>query len=245
LHGPHAYEVLKRATGGSLPPLEPLHSAATTIAGHNVTVIRNDQCGVPGFRVIGPIAGVRAVWSALLESDATHPGLRPIGWHAFNIARIEAGTPLFNIDFGPTSLPHETGILHDRVSFTKGCYLGQEIVARMESLGQPKQMLVGLRMQEDALPVAGAQVFAAGAAEAQSSSSPSDGSTRLESPVGTVTSSALAPMLSSQPVAFASIRTAHAGLGARVLVNAEGRQAIAEVSPLSFLPAAHASQTSP
>jgi folate-binding protein YgfZ len=50
-------------------------------------------------------------------------------------------------------------VIGERVSFRKGCYLGQEVVARMESLGKPKQRLVGLRIAEDALPVAGSPVF--------------------------------------------------------------------------------------
>ena len=67
------------------------------------------------------------------------------GWGgAFNIARIEAGTPLFHVDYGPDNLPHETGVIATRTSFRKGCYLGQEVVARMESLGKPKQRLVGV-----------------------------------------------------------------------------------------------------
>ena len=52
---------------------------------------------------------------------------------ATNTARLEAGTPYFRIDFGPTNLPHESGVLASRVSFTKGCYPGQEVVARIAS----------------------------------------------------------------------------------------------------------------
>ena len=99
--------------------------------------------------------------------------------HAFNVARIEAGSPLFLVDFGRQALPHETGLLARRVNFKKGCYLGQEVVARMESLGKPKQRLVALRMQQDRLPVSGAEVHEA-----------RDGGEA----VGRVTSSAPAPM---------------------------------------------------
>src|SRR6185436_21150893 len=103
--------------------------------------------------------------------DARTGLARRIGWHAYNIARLEAGWPIFNIDFGPDSLPHETGVLNDRVSFKKGCYLGQEVVARMQSLGHPKQRLVGLKAveetgaDEDRVPEAGAALHAARPAE--------------------------------------------------------------------------------
>ena len=167
-----------------------------------------------------------AIWEFLLATDhivgQDKRRVRPIGWLAFNIARIEAGTPLFNIDFGPTNLPHESGILHDRVSFTKGCYLGQEIVARMESLGKPKQTLVGLKMQSDLLPVAGAQVFERGADDV------------MGQQIGIVTSSTLSPMLGAAPIAFAMLKTACAAAGAAVLVNAEGEQVKATVESLRF-----------
>ena len=153
-------------------------------------------------------------------------GARPAGWFATNTARLEAGTPYFRIDFGPTNLPHESGVLASRVSFTKGCYPGQEVVARMEHLGKPKRRLVGLRVEGDLLPVADAQVFAF--VEGGS----------IGEQVGVVTSSGLAPMLGAVPVAFAMVDSSAYAEGTRVLVNAEGSQAEAVVAPLAFLASA-------
>jgi folate-binding Fe-S cluster repair protein YgfZ len=122
-------------------------------------------------------------------------------------------------------LPHETGILNARTSFKKGCYPGQEVVARMESLGKPKQRLVALRMTEDALPTSGSPVFERGA----------DG--EPGNPVGAITSSTLAPMLGAASVAFAMVRTAHTEPGTVLLVPAEGGRATATVQAgLRFLP---------
>jgi folate-binding protein YgfZ len=132
-----------------------------------------------------------------------------------------------NIDFGTTNLPHETGLLRNRVSFTKGCYLGQEIVARMESLGKPRQMLVGLRMAADLLPESGAQVFAIGENDS------------MGEQVGVVTSSTLSPMLGAAPIAFGMLKTTAAATGTSVFVNGEGSQAKATVGELQF----HASAT--
>ena len=135
------------------------------------------------------------------------------------------------MDFGSDSLPHESGILADRVSFRKGCYPGQEVVARMESLGKPKQRLVALRIAEDALPTAGSPVFERGP----------DG--EPANPVGTVTSSTLSPMLGAASVAFAMVKTAHSEPGTVLLVPAEGGRATATVQPaLRFLPAAGAGE---
>ena len=158
-------------------------------------------------------------------------GARPAGWFATNTARIEAGTPYFRIDFGPTNLPAESGVLNSRVSFTKGCYPGQEVVARMQHLGKPKQKLIGLRVEGDLLPVSDAQVFAI----AEGTSIGHQMGHQLGDQLGVITSSGLAPMLGAVPVAFAMISSRAYEIGTKVLVNAEGEQAIATVTPLAFL----------
>ncbi|MCA9290543.1 MAG: aminomethyltransferase family protein, partial [Phycisphaerales bacterium] len=227
VHGPRAHEVLAAALGESEPiALDPHCAGAVTLAGVDVVVLRRDLTGEPGYAIIMPRDGAGAVWAALLETDAVlaegRRRIRPVGWYAFNVARIEAGTPLFNIDFGATNLPHETGLIDARVHFAKGCYVGQEVVARMHNLGRPKQILVGLRMRADRLPVADGQVFAPG----------DDGA--IGTPVGVVTSSTLSPMLGAAPIAFAMIRTVVAAAGRPVLVNAEGEQVEADLGPLTF-----------
>ena len=232
VHGPEGAQVLSNA-GVEDAALEQLNSdmrcARATLAGSSVVLARRDQCGSPGVEVFLPRDSAARAWDALVsQHDAQDGGkrrARPAGWHAYNIARIEAGTPLHHVDFGTDGLPHETGILAQRVSFRKGCYLGQEVVARMESLGKPKQRLVALRMAEDALPVAGSPVFERGP----------DG--EPGNPVGTVTSSTLAPMLGAACVAFAMVKTAHSEPGTVLTVPAEGGRATATVQPaLRFLP---------
>jgi folate-binding protein YgfZ len=200
-----------------------------TLAGAPAVLARRDQCGSPGVEILLPRDAAARAWDALVsQHDAADGGkrrARPAGWHAYNIARIEAGTPLQHVDFGSDNLPHETGILAQRVSFKKGCYLGQEVVARMESLGKPKQRLVAMRIAEDALPVAGSPVFERGA----------DG--EPGNPVGTITSSTISPMLGASCVAFAMVKTAHAEPGTVLTVPAEGSRATATVQPsLRFLP---------
>jgi folate-binding protein YgfZ len=223
VHGPSAEAVIARAAELDEWSLEPLRAKRATIAGVETIIVRRDQTGEVGLELTVPYDDAAAVWDALLATDeALFEGrrrIRPIGWFAFNIARIEAGTPLANVDFGATNLPHETGLLRERVSFTKGCYLGQEVVARTENLGRPKQTLVGLRITDDALPIAGAQVFARA----------DDG---MGDQIGVVTSSTLSPMLGNQPIAFAMLKSTKAAEGSTVLVSAEGDQVDAVVGPL-------------
>ncbi len=223
VHGPQAPALIAAAARlEAVGTLSDLQGRAVKIGGVEVVVVRRDQTGGPGFELIMPRADAVPVWDTLLAAGDSIGGeqrsrVRPIGWHAFNVARIEAGTPLYNIDFGPDNLPHETGLVSRRVSFTKGCYLGQEIVARTENLGRAKQELVGLRPTRDLLPVAGDEV--------------QDGDGK---PIGRVTSSTLSPMLGAVPIAFAMIRSKHAAKGTTVHLAAEGEQTEAVVGPLSF-----------
>lgn len=225
LHGPQASAVVARASGSAFT-LERGAAVEIIIAGHAVIAARRDEIGDPGVHLFVPRAAAPAIWRSLLDRGIGDGlALRPVGWHAFNIARIEAGTPLMNVDFDTTCLPHESGVLRDRVSFTKGCYLGQEIVARMESLGRPKRMLVGLRIAEDLLPESGGNVHAV-------LSEGGDDEARLGEIVGTITSSAPSPMLGSAPIAFAMVRSSHAAAETRLLVTAENRRSVATVGPL-------------
>ncbi len=145
-------------------------------------------------------------------------GARPIGWYALNMARVERGAPMFMIDFDSNNLPHETSLVQSRVRFDKGCYLGQEIVARMESLGQPKQRLVQLKMSEDKLPISGAQLWA--------------DETGSGTPVGVVTSSAISPLRGGVPVVIAMVSKKNAGNGSFIFMFVGQELVSAEIEEL-------------
>lgn len=218
------------------------------LAGEKTTISRIDSpnATIAQVRVFTSLDHAATLYAALLDAagfDANPPDAeqdpqaaaeaaakrrdtlrgRPVGWLAYNTVRIESGRPLFHIDFGPDSLPHETGVLQEAVSFTKGCYTGQEIVARMESRKSQKKILVGLRMNDDRLPLAGAQVM-----------TPSD----HESPgdvVGAITSSAVSPVLGNAAIAFAVVKWAMHEPGTPLAVPAEGQMVDATVHQLRFM----------
>ncbi|MCC6678579.1 MAG: aminomethyl transferase family protein [Phycisphaerales bacterium] len=234
LHGPTALDLLAAITtpaedAGPLTAirdLAPDRATRVMFDGAAITVFRDDLTGDPGVEIIAPLTAAEPLFQRLIEVGAQHDHdpsdaasryrLRPAGWHAINIARIEAGRPLYNIDFGPDSLPAETGVITDRVSFTKGCYLGQEIVARMHARGHPKRRLVALRLEsprtpddvEASQPQTGAAVLPPGDPETDA--------------VGAVTSSAISPMLGSALVAFAQVKYEHSNPGTAVVVRTEG-----------------------
>lgn len=256
LHGPSSLDLLKRVCTDDPQAMADMPGThhVLTLSGVKVTVYRRDVCGSPGFGLWVPAADAAPVYQALLSASGyetdepdhkTDPEAaaafaqrrreslrgRPIGWSAFNTARIEAGSPIFHVDFGQDSLPGETGILDEAVSFTKGCYLGQEIVARMKSLGHPKRLLVGLRIDGDSLPVAGAQVSELADTEA----APTDKPRATHNIIGGVTSSAVSPVLGQRAVVFAVMKWGKHTPGTRVLVPTEDGLVEAQVQGLRFL----------
>ena len=231
LHGPAATTLLRHVCGQMVADLGVMEHCRLTIADQACLCLRRDDTGSPGLHLLMPREGALLVYQALFvaldghTSDEPLQGRgQPIGWQAYNTARIEAGNPLYQVDFGPNSLPHETNLLAEAVSFTKGCYLGQEIVARMQSLGHPKRVLVGIKMSDDQLPIAASEVFQP------------DGDTLRPGPVvGAVTSSTVSPMMGGVAIGYAMVKWGLHGMGTRLLVPAEGRLADCHVSEIRFL----------
>jgi folate-binding protein YgfZ len=223
LHGPGAAAVLDAAAGSPVPELPPLGSTAVRLFDADATVWRDEPCGVPGLHLVLPIGDALRVWSALVErfgglvAHAKRP-LRPTGWAAFNACRIEAGRPIFGIDFDDSILPAETGQFDRAVSVTKGCYLGQEIVARMHARKQVAKQLVGLRVEGDALPIAGAVLY-----------------DEQGNQVGGVTSSTLSPILSNAAIGLGYLKKPFFNEGTVVKVPAEGSMRSATVVKTPFV----------
>jgi folate-binding protein YgfZ len=236
LLGPNAAALLAKVLDGGAAALdslhEPLRHAQKTLGKSTVTLFRNDLAGEEQYELIVPRDQMVAIWQILHEAGNGHDGppdehdggihLRAIGWSAFNTARIEAGTPLYGIDITDHYLPMETGPWYPRaVSVTKGCYLGQEIVARMHAHQTVARLLVGLRIEGDRIPVAGTEIFEGGAAAGAQQ-------------VGIITSSCLSPMLGNAPIAMGYVKKAFAAPGKRVEVLAEGARSKATVCELPF-----------
>jgi folate-binding protein YgfZ len=115
---------------------------------------------------------------------------------AFEAARIEAGFPCFLRDISDKNLPQEVGRDQRAISFAKGCYLGQETVARIDALGHVNKLLCGLRFFQPAIPPRGMELLVG------------------EKRVGEVTSATFSPRLGG-PLAFAYLRRGHEKPGSR------------------------------
>lgn len=139
-------------------------------------------------------------------------GTVPIDRAAVDAFRVEAGEPRMGIDVDGRTIPQETGLVPEAVSFTKGCFLGQELVARIDSRGRVNRHLRAIRMLGPAVPPPGARV--------------SHGA----KVVGELTTVAASPVHQA-PIALALIRR-EAPPGTRVTVTWEGARAEAEVHGL-------------
>jgi len=129
LYGPHAGELL-----GNLRLAE--HESTQVEVGGVDVLAAGVAVPVSGFDLVGPADALRIVKEHLIQT-----GAKPAGYDAYETARVAAGIPRFGADVTTENFPAEAGILERAVSFTKGCYPGQETVARMRYRGHPNKTL--------------------------------------------------------------------------------------------------------
>ena len=161
VQGPKAADVV-RAVGlfGGIPEknLAIIKISDATLG--EIYLANQDRIGNIGFDLFVPNQSLAAVADKLIAA-AKSLGGRACGWTAFETARIEAGIPRFGADMDETNLPLECGIEDRAVSYNKGCYIGQEVLNRIHSIGHVTKELRGLRLADDlkALPHKGDKLF--------------------------------------------------------------------------------------
>ena len=189
--GPRAAEILAALASGPLPE-ERLANAKLELAACQALVIRTDLVRPGGLLVIADRAKVAELQQAIRDA-----GAEPCRHEALDAARIEAGFPWYGVDITAENLPQEVGRDSLAISFIKGCYIGQETVARIDALGHVNKRLVGVKFSGRETPTAGAELKAA------------------EQVVGAVTSARYSPRLQA-PLALAYVRRGHHEPGAKL-----------------------------
>jgi tRNA-modifying protein YgfZ len=177
----------------AVPPAEE-HSF---VEGEHGLYVRTDL----GVDVICDAADADGVRAAL--------GVEEVSEEAAECVRVESGRPRYGVDIGEDTIPEEAGLNERAVSFTKGCYVGQETVARLHYKGKPNRHLRGLRLER---PAAGGEEVRFG-----------------DRVVGHIGSAAVSPV--NGPIALAIIRR-EAGPGDRVDVGDDGNAAVVADLPL-------------
>ncbi len=182
-----------------------------------IHVANHPRAGHRGFDVFVPRATLKAVAERLIAA-AREFGGRPCGWNALEVARIEAGIPRHGADMDESNLPPECGIEERAISYNKGCYNGQEVIARIRTYGQVAKALRGFQFTSgtEPLPERGSKLFKDG------------------KEVGYLTSTTLSPSL-GHGIALGYARRECNGPGVELVVGAPDGKVRTVIVPLPFV----------
>jgi folate-binding protein YgfZ len=142
LYGPRAAEAARAALGVDLPDAA-LGVREVEVGAGRVLLVRDRRLAGDGVEVIAPGALAPGVAVALLDAaEARGGGVAGAG--ALEVVRVESGVPLYGVDVSEDNLAQETGLEGEAIAYDKGCYMGQEVVARIHFQGHVNRRLVGL-----------------------------------------------------------------------------------------------------
>ncbi len=208
LAGPHASTLLEYVLGNVTLPAAALQHKAVRFDGDAASGLRrHDALGMPGYDLVCPAEQAASIWQRLIQA-----GARPAGREACEILRIEAGIPREGADIDENTFAPEVGRIAETISYTKGCYLGQESIVMARDRGQVNRTLVGVRLPDGPVPH-GSRLF--------------DG----DKEVGRVTSSVQSPRL-GVGLGLAYVRRGHQQPDTKLQVDTAGKRVPAEVVKL-------------
>jgi folate-binding protein YgfZ len=156
LEGPNAAAIVHDLTGIDITKIEDLSSRDGTIGpgpgrGIPCRLVKRSPGRVPGAEFFAASEKLPELWQVLSDA-ARRRGGGPMGYAALSATRLAQGVPWFGYDFGEKQIPHEAGLEDSHISYTKGCYTGQEIIERVRSRGQVNRRRVELLFSGDAVP---------------------------------------------------------------------------------------------
>ena len=213
LMGPKASALLGELTKIDLSRLEMFASVKVAVKDVELSIVRTDAVGVPGYDLIVSASQAGVLWKTLIE-EGMELGIKPVGMEALEIVRVERGIPLYSRELSERFNPLEANLL-DYVSFTKGCYIGQEVVARLNTYKKVQKHLMGLILDSEAVPPLNAKLLVDG------------------QEVGFITSSARS-ILIDKPIALGYVKKAYAKDGVMVVADWDSGESVARVVSLPF-----------
>jgi aminomethyltransferase len=214
VQGPQSEALLQKLFGTIELPAKLMHHSMVDVDGTAICVVRASHTGESGFDLIAPKADLRNLAARLTESGKPISAAW-VGEDAHNILRVEAGIPRYGVDFSDDNLLLEVGI-ENSYSYTKGCYLGQEVVERIRSRGHVNKKLCGLLL-EGADPASADDTVQADGKE-----------------VGRITSSVISPRL-KRPIAMAYLNKEYWTPGTTLSIARNGATTTAMVTGLPFV----------
>ncbi|MCP9446979.1 MAG: aminomethyltransferase family protein [Nitrospira sp.] len=212
--GPKAPTVIRSAFGVDGSDLKPVTFVTARIGDQVALVMRTEETGDIDLSVMLPADALPVAWNRLWEAGHSH-GIKPIGRQALETLRIEAGLPKAGAELTEEIVPPEANLEHKAYSLNKGCYPGQEVMARMDTYGQVRRHMVGLVLEEQILPPRGAKLFSG------------------DREVGWVSSATFSPLL-NRVIAFGFPLRDFAQSDTTLTVEIEGQRHQATVHDLPF-----------
>ena len=161
LEGPKAAETVAQLTGAQLNEFAELESREVSVQGIPCRLVRRTPGKHPSGEFLLAREQAAELWKFLAGAAHAQSG-KPAGYQALNTIRLEQGNPWFGYDYGERQIPHEAGLENSHLSYTKGCYTGQEIVERVRSRGQVNRVRVSLRFETVESPAPGAPLLSEG-----------------------------------------------------------------------------------
>lgn len=154
VHGPSAARMIHQATGTSVADVADQYDNVTT---ESMTVVRDDSLGVPGYDIYVPARDAAAIRGKLVDAGAVAASTETA-----ETLRIEAGRPQFGVDMNADTIPLEAGLEDRAISFTKGCYVGQEVIIRVMHRGHGRvaRRLMSLVFSTGTPPARGDAIYA-------------------------------------------------------------------------------------
>lgn len=212
--GPGARSVLEGALGRTLPRMEEKSFFWAETNGAPLLCIKRSQTGEDDYHLYPSHESAENLFGKLLEAGAAS-GIRLIGRAALETLRVEAGKLRYGIDFDEHIIPVEAGLETEAISYTKGCYPGQEVIARIQTYGHVNKHLYGLVVEGEVLPKKDDKVFQA------------------DKELGWITSAVRSPFL-GKIVAIGYLRPQIALPGTAVEIEANQTRIPAHATPLPF-----------
>ena len=211
IQGMRAGEVISATLGEEAAKVERQQVARTNFADGQVTVIRATHTAEDGFDLF-----VERKHAQAMSDELTKAGVKPVSADVLETLRIEAGIARYGVDMDETNVVTETN-LDDAVSFSKGCYIGQEIIARIKYRGHVAKKLTGIILESDLTLERGARIL-----------SPE------EKEIGRVTSYTLSPYL-ARTIALGYVKYDYLAPGTPVKISVGDDKIKGTVADLPFI----------
>ncbi len=220
LHGPLSETLLRKACDQPLPALSIPNCAKASIATHQLVIVKTNEYGEDGYDLLMPVESINPVREHIWKA-ATSNNIQPfgaIGSDTLEMLRIEAGTPRYGRELNEEVFPAEAWLENKAVSLSKGCYMGQETVARIDTYGDVKRRLIGVTINGTLLPEHGSALTG------------KDDDARS---AGRITSAVYSPSR-NHIIGLAYLRTKYLDPGTELTVTTDGETQNATVVNLPF-----------